>query len=55
MDERLFVYIYIYKYCVIHRQTVSLYHNYSVWLDTENASSWGRDLPNFTLALVLYR
>ena len=27
-------YIYIYMYIVIHRQTVSLYHNSSVWLDT---------------------
>ena len=27
-------YIYIYIYSVIHRQTISLYHNSSVWLDT---------------------
>ena len=27
-------YIYIYIYIVIHRQTVSLYHNSSEWLDT---------------------
>ena len=26
--------IYIYMHIVIHRQTVSLYHNSSVWLDT---------------------
>ena len=26
--------IYIYRYIVILRQTVSLYHNSSVWLDT---------------------
>ena len=28
------IYIYIYIYIVIHRQTVSLYHNSSVCLDT---------------------
>ena len=28
------IHIYIYIYIVIHRQTVSLYHNSSVWLDT---------------------
>ena len=28
----LYIYIYIYIYIVIHRQTVSLYHNSSVWL-----------------------
>ena len=27
------IYIYIYIYIVIHRQTISLYHNSSVWLD----------------------
>ena len=26
-------------YIVIHRQTVQLYHNFSVWLDTQDASS----------------
>ena len=26
--------ILIYIYIVIHRETVSLYHNFSVWLDT---------------------
>ena len=41
--------------CVVHRQTVSLYHNSSVWLDTQDASSWDRNLPNFTLDLVSYR
>ena len=29
-----YIYIYIYIYIVLHRQTVSLYHNSSVWLDT---------------------
>ena len=33
------LYIYIYIYIVIYRQTVSLYHNSSVWLDTQDASS----------------
>ena len=28
-----YIYIYIYIYIVIHWQTVSLYHNSSVWLD----------------------
>ena len=30
-------YIYIYMYNVSHRQTVSLYHNSSVWLDTQDS------------------
>ena len=47
--------IYIYIYIVIHRQTVSLYHNSSVWLDTLDAWSWDQNPPNFTLDLVLYR
>ena len=29
-----YIYIYIYIYILIHKQTVSLYHNFSVWLDT---------------------
>ena len=33
---------------VIHRQTVSLYQN---WLDTQDASSWDRHPPSFTLDL----
>ena len=34
--ENLFKYIYIFIHIniVIHKQTVSLYHNSSVWLDT---------------------
>ena len=48
------VYIYIYIYIVIHTETVSLYHNYSVWLDTQDAWSWDRNLPNLTLDLVSY-
>ena len=42
------IYIYIYIYIVIHRQTVSLYHNSSLQLDTQDASSWDRNQPNFT-------
>ena len=34
IDSVFMLYIYIYMYIVIHRQTVSLYHNSSVWLDT---------------------
>ena len=41
--------IYIYIHIVIYRQTVSLYHNASVWLDTLDVSRWGRNLPKFTL------
>ena len=44
----------IYIYIVIQRQTVSLYHNSSVWLDTQDASSWNRNLANFTLDFVSY-
>ena len=36
-------------YIVIHRQTVSLYHNSSEWLDTWDGSSWDRNSANFTL------
>ena len=42
-------------YIVIHWQTVSLYHNTSVWLDTLDAWSWDGKPPNFTLDLVSYR
>ena len=48
----IYIYIYIYIYicvcvcvCVIHRQILSMYHNSSLCLDTQDASSW--DL-NFT-------
>ena len=37
---------------VLHRQTVLMYENSSVWLDTQDASSWDRKPPNFTLDLV---
>ena len=39
-------------YIVIHRLTISLYHNSSVWLDTLDAWSWDRNPPNFTFDLV---
>ena len=39
-------------YIVIHRQTVSVYQNSSVWLDTSVARSRDRNPSNFTLDLV---
>ena len=39
----LFVYPELCIYTVIHRQTFSLYHNYSVWLDTPDVSSWDQN------------
>ena len=39
---------------VIHRQTVSLYHKSSVWIDKQNASSRDRYPPTFSLGLVSY-
>ena len=41
-------YIYIYIYIVIHRQTVLLYYNSSVWLDTQDVSSWNCSQANFS-------
>ena len=40
-------------YIIIHRQTVSLYHNSSLWLDMQDASNWDWNLPNFTLDMVI--
>ena len=40
----------VYMYMVIQRQAVSLYHYISGWLDTSDASSWDRNLINFTSA-----
>ena len=51
----IYIYIYIYIYIVIHRQTVSVYHNSSVWLDTYDTWSWDRSPHNFTLYLESYR
>ena len=42
------IYIYIYIYIVIYRQTVSLNHNSSVWLDSQDVSSWNRNPADFT-------
>ena len=39
-------------YIVIHRQTVLLYHNSSVWLDMQYASSWDQNPSNFMLDMV---
>ena len=39
------VYIYIY---IVHRLTVSLYHNSFVWLDPRDTSNWGRNQADFT-------
>ena len=44
--------LYIYIYIIFHRQTVLLYYNSSVWLDTLDASSWDRIPPTFLLDLV---
>ena len=44
------IWVYIYIYIVIHRQTISLYHNSSVLLDTQDASSLDRNPANFTSA-----
>ena len=35
-------------YIIIHRQTLSLYHKYSVWLDTRDASRWDQNPADFT-------
>ena len=42
MGERIYIFIY--------RQSVSLYHNSSVCLDTWDASNWDRNPAKFTLA-----
>ena len=46
----LYIYIYIYIYIYSHPQIVSLYYNYSVWLDTQYARSWDWNLADFTSA-----
>ena len=48
----IYIYIYMYMYIAPHRQTVSLYHNCSVWLDTQDASRWDWNPHNFTLYMV---
>ena len=48
------IHIYIHIYC--HPQTdFSLYHNSSVWQDSQETSSWNCNPPNFTLGLLSYR
>ena len=42
-------------YIVIQRQTVSLYHNTPVWLDTWDASNCDRNPTNFTLDILSNR
>ena len=39
-------------YIVIHRQTALSYHNTSVWVDMQDASSWDWNPFNFMLDLV---
>ena len=48
-----YIYIYIYIYIVIHRETVSLYHNFSVWLDTQDVSRWDRNPTDFSSIVYL--
>ena len=43
-----YIYIYIYIY-IIHRQTVSLNHNSSIWIDTWDASSRDRNPAKFNI------
>ena len=40
--------LYIYIYFVIHKQTVSLHHNSSMWLDTHDALSREQNPPKIT-------
>ena len=62
---KIYIYIYIYismresifegksfthTYIDIHTQSLSLYHNLSVWLDTPDALSWNLSPANFTSA-----
>ena len=49
---RQLYFYYTYIYIVIHRQTVSLYHNSLVCLDTRDALSWDRKPPNFKQDLL---
>ena len=45
------VYIYVYIYVCMY-VCVNVNHNSSVWLDTEDVSSWDRKPTNFTLDMV---
>ena len=42
-----------YIYIVIYRQTVSIYHNSSVWLDTWDALSWDRNTGDFNVSPIM--
>ena len=46
-------YTYICIYIVIHIQTVSLYHNSSVWLDTLGAGSWDWNPSQLYVRLII--
>ena len=46
--------IYIYIYIVHHRQTISLYHNASVWLNTQDAWSWDWNFADFYTSRRFY-
>ena len=48
MFNDIYIYIYIYIYIVIYKLSFSLYHNSSVLLDTQDASSWDRNPGDFT-------
>ena len=48
--ETGYIYLYITGSIFIHKQTVSLYHDLLVWLDTRDASSCDRNPANFTSA-----
>ena len=56
-NQCIYIYIYIYIYTrththtVFYKQTVSLYHKSSVWLDTQDTSSCYQNPPNFMLDL----
>ena len=56
-NETLYIYIYIYIYILssIDRLFLCITTNSAAWRDTQDASSWDRKSPNFTLDLVSYR
>ena len=46
--------LYLFKYICSPPLTVSLYHNPSVWLDTQDAQSWDRNLADFYASQIFY-
>ena len=50
----VYIYIYIYIYIVFYRQTISLHHNSTVWLDTWDAPSQDRKPANFKIYIYIY-